>query len=163
VQDAKNTEPEVLIELAEAQIRQGKGKAAASAAAKYLETARDPRSRARGLIAQASVELADQNFDQATKLCDEALLLQPEGRLNAEGRFLTGEIAYAKGDYDGAARAFMTIAVLYDDASLTPRALRRAADAYKKADNTLESQKALHELQQRYPDFPKSAKVSKEN
>ncbi len=163
VNDAKNNEPEVLIELAEAQIRQGKGKEAASAAAKYLETARDPRSRARGLIAQASIELAGKNFDQATKLCEEALLLQPEGRLNAEGRFLMGEINYSKGDFDGAARAFMTIAVLYDDASLTPRALRRAADAYKKSGNTLESQKALHELQQRYPDFQKAAKISKEN
>jgi len=163
VKNSQNVEPEILIELAEAQIRQGKGKAAASVVAKYLETARDPRSRARGLIAQANVELADKNFAQATKLCEESLLLQPEGRLNAEGRFLTGEISYSKGDYDGAARAFMTIAVLYDDASLTPRALRRAADAYKKADNTLESQKALHELQQRYPDFQKSAKVSPEN
>ena len=163
LKDPKNTEPEVLIELAEAQIRQGKGKAAAAAAAKYLETARDPRSRARGLMAQANVELADKNFDQATKLCDEALLLQPEGRLNAEGRFLTGEISYARGDYDGAARAFMTIAVLSDDASLSPRALRRAAEAYKKADNTLESQKALHELQRRYPDFPKAAHNSTVN
>ena len=160
VKDPNPVEPEVLIELAEAQIRLGKCNEADAVAAKYLETARDPRSRARGLIARARIELANKNFAQATKLCEESLLLQPEGRLNAEGRFLTGEISYARGDYDGGARAFMTVAVLYDDASLTPHALRRAADAYKKAGNTLESQKALHELQQRYPDFQKAAKAS---
>jgi len=160
VKDPNPVEPEVLIELAEAQIRLGKCNEAAAVATKYLETARDPRSRARGLIARARIELANKNFAQATKLCEESLLLQPEGRLNAESRFLTGEISYARGDYDGGARAFMTVAVLYDDASLTPRALRRAADAYKKAGNTLESHKALHELQQRYPDFQKAAKAS---
>jgi TolA-binding protein len=161
IKDEKAAEPEVLIELAEAQIRQGRVAEAGPIVAKYLQTARDPRSRARGLQAQAAVAIASRDFDAAAKLCDESLLLQPEGQLNAEGRLLTGEIAFAKGDYSEAARAFMTVAVLYDDPALTPRALRRAATAYRKADNTLEADKALQELQHRFPDFEKSAKVSK--
>ena len=47
----------------------------------------------------------------------------------------------------------MTVAVLYDDSSITPRALQRAADAYRKANNEPEAEKALQELQQRFPDF----------
>ena len=113
--------------------------------------------------AQAAVSLGRKDFDEAAKLCDESLLLQPEGRLNAEGRLLSGEISFARGDYDGAARAFMTVAVLYDDSSVTPRALRRAADAYRKANNEPEAEKALQELQQRFPDFAKSPKISKEH
>ena len=163
LQDEKAADPEVLIELAEAQIRQGKAAAAGPVVTKYLATARDPRSRARGLQAQAAVALAGRSYEEATKLAEESLLLQPEGNLNAEGRLLMGEIAFAKGDYPEAARAFMTVAVLYNDPSLTPRALRRAAAAYRKADNVMEANKALQELQQRFPDFEKAAKVSKGN
>ena len=156
-------DPSVLIELAEAQIQLGKTREAAPVVTQYLETAREPYSRARGLQAKAAVSLGKKDFDEAAKLCDESLLLQPEGRLNAEGRLLSGEISFARGDYDGAARAFMTVAVLYDDSSVTPRALQRAADAYRKANNELEADKALQELQQRFPDFVKSPKISKEN
>ncbi|MFZ0708979.1 MAG: tetratricopeptide repeat protein, partial [Terrimicrobiaceae bacterium] len=162
VKDAKNVDADVLIELAEAEIQLGKTRDAAPLVAQYLETAREPFNRARGLQAKAAVSLGRKDFDDAAKLCDESLLLQPEGRLNAEGRLLSGEISFARGDYDGAARAFMTVAVLYDDSSVTPRALRRAADAYRKANNEHEAEKALQELQQRFPDFVKSPKISKE-
>lgn len=157
--DPKSADPEALIALAEAQIRLGKNADAAPVVARYLEVARDPSSRARGLQAQAAIALAGREFDKATALSEESLLLQPEGRLNAEGRLLIGEIAFVHGNYPDAARAFMTVAVLYDDPSLTPRALRRAADAYRKADNLFEADKALKELQKRFPDPKKSAKA----
>jgi TolA-binding protein len=163
LKDAKNADPAVLIELAEAQIQLGKTREAEPVVAQYLEVAREPQSRSRGLQAQASVFLGKREFDEAAKLCDESLLLQPEGRLNAEGRLLSGEISFARGDYDGAARAFMTVAVLYDDSAITPRALQRAADAYRRANNEPEAEKALQELQQRFPDFAKPPKISKEN
>ncbi|HRJ71395.1 MAG TPA: tetratricopeptide repeat protein, partial [Terrimicrobiaceae bacterium] len=163
ISDPKAADPDVLIEMAEAQIRLGKQKDAAASVEKFLSTAREPYTRARGLQAKAAIALGNRDMETAVKLCEESLLLQPEGRLNAEGRLLGGEIAFARGDYDGAARAFMTVAVLYDDATVTPRALRRAADAYRKADNLLEADKALHELQQRFPDFQKSPKISKDN
>ncbi len=163
VKDSKNVDPAVLIELAEAEIQLGKTQEAAPVVAQYLEAAHEPYGRARGLQAKAAVLLGKKDFDEAAKTCDESLLLQPEGRLNAEGRLLSGEISFARGDYDGAARAFMTVAVLYDDSSVTPRALRRAADSYRKANNEPEAEKALQELQQRFPDFIKSPKISQEH
>ena len=144
-------------------IQLGKTREAEPVVAQYLEAAREPHSRSRGLQAQAAVQLGKREFDEAAKLCDESLLLQPEGRLNAEGRLLSGEISFARGDYDGAARAFMTVAVLYDDSSITPRALQRAADAYRNANNEPEAENALQELQHRFPDFTKPPKISKEN
>ena len=162
MKDSESADPAVLIELAEAQIQLGKTREAEPVVAQYLESAREPFSRSRGLQAQAAVFLGKKEFDEAAKLCDESLLLQPEGRLNAEGRLLSGEISFARGDYDGAARAFMTVAVLYDDSSITPRALQRAADAYRKANNEPEAEKALHELaatlsgcRRNLPRFPK--------
>ena len=163
VKESKNFDPEVLIELAEAEIQLGKTEEAAPIVSQYLEVAHEPYSRARGLQAKAAVSLGKKEYDEAAKLCDESLLLQPEGRLNAEGRLLSGEISFARGDYDGAARAFMTAAVLSDDSSVAPRALRRAADAYRKANNEPEAEKALQELQQRFPDFVKSPKISREH
>jgi len=156
-------EPEVLIELAEAQIRLGKNREAAEHVAKYLETARDPRSRARGLLASGAVALSGRDFAGATKLAEEAIQLQPEGRLSAEGRMLLGEISMASGDYPGAARAFMSVSVLFDDPEVTPRALKRASEAYKRAGDLMEAEKTQQELQKRFPDFQKSPKISRDS
>lgn len=160
VNDGKAVDPDILIELAEAQIRLGKVNEAAAHVAKFLDAARDPRSRARGLLASGAVAMARRDFAGATKMTEEALLLQPEGRLNAEARLLNGEISFSSGDYPGAARAFMSVALLYDDPEITPRALKRAADAYRKAGDEMEAEKALQELRKRFPDLQKSPKIS---
>jgi TolA-binding protein len=163
VKNGSAAEPDVLIELAEAQIRLGKNREAAEHVTKYLETARDPRSRARGLLASGAVALSSRDFAGATKLAEEAIQLQPEGRLSAEGRILLGEISMASGDYPGAARAFMSVAVLYDDPEITPRALKRASEAYKRAGDLMEAEKAQQELQKRFPDFQKTPKISRDS
>lgn len=162
LKEGPSTDPEVSIELAEALIRQGNFAEAATHAANYLQVAREPYSRARGLYAQARIAMNTKDFEKAKQLDEEGLLLQPEGTLNAEGRLLAGEIAAARGDYSEAAKTFLTVALLYDDPSITPRALEAAANAYRKAGNTLEAEKALHELQSRFPDFKKSLKITKE-
>ncbi len=52
MKDGKAVEPDVLIELAEAQIRLGKNREAGEHVAKYLETARDPRRSRRRLAGE---------------------------------------------------------------------------------------------------------------
>jgi len=155
--------PDLLLVLAQSQIKQGKFKSAKPSIDRFLETARDPASRAKGLLASASVSLGLKNYDQAAGLAGEVLMLQPEGNLNAEGRMLLAEVQMAKGDADPAARAFMTVAVLYDDPRITPAALRRAADAYRKSGNTAEAEKALQELKKRYPDSPEPKPAPRPN
>ncbi len=153
--------PDAWINLAESQIRLGKFQEAGGPVEKFLQTARDPATRARGLIAGARISLGLKKFPDATGLVDEALLLQPEGRLNAEARLLQGDILLAQGNADAAARAYQTVAILLDDPSITPRALQKAAEAYQRANNRFEAEKALAELRQRYPDFQKSSKPAK--
>ncbi|MEI6278483.1 MAG: tetratricopeptide repeat protein [Verrucomicrobiae bacterium] len=153
--------PDAWIQLAECQIRLGKFREALGPAEKFLASARDPATRARALLASARIRLGLKQFPAAAAAADEALLLQPEGRLNAEGRLLLGDILFAQSDHEGAARAYMTVAVLLEDPSITPRALQKAAEAYQRANNRFESEKALAELHQKYPDFSKSAQPSK--
>ena len=52
----------------------------------------------------------------------------------------------------------MSVAVLYDDAEVTPQALQLAAEAFTKAGQPDEATKASDELKSRFPDF-KTANV----
>jgi len=153
--------PDAWIQLAECQIRLGKFREAVGPAEKFLASARDPATRSRALLTITRIRLGLKQFSEASAAVDEALLLQPEGRLNAEGRLLQGDILLAQSDCDGAARAYMTVSVLLEDPAITPRALQKAAEAYQRANNRFESEKALAELRQRYPDFIKPSKPPK--
>ncbi|MFA7344866.1 MAG: tetratricopeptide repeat protein [Terrimicrobiaceae bacterium] len=153
--------PDAWINLGESEIRLGKFKEARGPVDKFLETARDPATRARGLMASTQIHLGLKNPSAAAPIVEEVLLLQPEGRLNAEARLLQGDIHLAQGNTDAAARAYMTVAVLLDDPAITPRALRKAADAYQRANNSFDAEKALAQLRQKYPDFQQPQKPPK--
>jgi TolA-binding protein len=89
-------------------------------------------------------------------MTEEAMLLQPEGPVNAEARLLSGDILASKQDYNAAAKAYITVAVLNDDDLLAKKALTRAAEAYRKAGNETEAQKTLEELRNRSAHVPVS-------
>jgi tetratricopeptide (TPR) repeat protein len=149
--------PELYLQLAQSRILQKKFAEAKDPAEKYLEIVREPAPRARGILTQAEAWLGAGEFEQARKLVEDAQLLQPEGRLNAEARLLAGRIHSARGEHGEAARSFMTVAVLYDDPNLSPQALKLAADAYRKTGQNTEADDALGELRRRYPEAEKPA------
>jgi TolA-binding protein len=142
--------------LATALISQGKFKEAQQPAEACLKLSRDPASRARALLRGAEIQKAMKNFPQAFSMTEEAMLLQPEGPINAEARLLQGDIQTAKQDHLAAAKSYMTVAVLNGDGEIVRKALRRAADSYGRAGNPDEAAKALAELQKRFPDAPVS-------
>ncbi len=148
-----NLDPDALIVLAEARNVVGKRKEALEAAQAYLEQAKEPAQRARGLLAIAESHRGLAEFDAAREVANEALELQPEGRLNAAGRMTLGEIEASQKNYEAAAKAFMTVALLYDDPTITPRALQRAAENYRKGGQTEEAGKAEAELASRFPNL----------
>lgn len=65
-----------------------------------------------------------------------------------------GDLEKQQGNWDEAARYFMSVAVLFDDAELTPRSLYEAAAAFGQAGRAGERDKVWAELQERYPDSP---------
>jgi len=124
-----------------------------TAATHYLEQATEPTERAQGFLALSDAQLGAKSFDEATKSAEQALALQPEGRLNAEARMKIGDIESARGNYENAARSYMSVAVLYEDPEVTPRALEHAYDAFQKAGNEPQATKTLSELKTRYPNY----------
>jgi TolA-binding protein len=124
-----------------------------SAVNHYLEQATDPAERAQGFLVLSNAQLGTKDLDPATKSAEQALELQPEGRLNAEARMLIGDIESARGNYENAARSYMSVALLYEDPEVTPRALQHAYEAFQKAGNEPQATKTLSELKTRFPNY----------
>jgi len=150
----------ILLTLAEARIKLKQYDAAQEIIDRQIKQARDPVSRARGLMAYGRALQGQRKYDQAVDVVEEAMLLQPEGEYNAEARMLNGEILLSSGQPEKAARLFMTVAVLHNDPELTPKALAEAHLAFQKAGNVLESRKALRELIERFPESPEAKEMA---
>lgn len=144
------------LNLGRAQLELGKCEDARGLIAKYLEVTSEPLPRAMGLLVLGRAELCVKEFDLARKTADEALSLQPEGRLNARGRMLIGDIAMARGDVTEAARTYLGLAVVFEDPAITPEAMHKAYDAYVKAGDAAQAAKVLNDLQTRYPEYSHS-------
>src|SRR5439155_1522712 len=112
---------------------------AEDAFAKYLQVATDPAGKAKVLLALGAVKIGAHKPDDAQKIAEEIMALQPEGRVNAEARLLAGEVQLERGNFDDAGKAFKGVALLYDDPAITPRALDKAALAYRQAGKTDEA------------------------
>jgi tetratricopeptide (TPR) repeat protein len=153
--DAVSSDAWILI--SETKLALAKYDEASQAADKAITSTQNPQAQARAYLSKASSEIALKRAASARPAVDQALFLQPEGKLNAEARLASGEIFFLEQDYESAARAFMTVSILVDDPNLTPKALRRAADAYRRAFKDAEADKAMKELAERFPSSALSA------
>lgn len=151
--EADETDNDILLALARAQVGAGQAEAARGTLEKLLPRLHEPKTKARAhlLFAEAYLETGD--GEAAKDQAEAALKLQPEGRLNAEARMANGRALLAQARYDDAARAFMALALLYDEQDLSPQALALAERAYLQADNAEDAERAREELERRYPDF----------
>jgi TolA-binding protein len=127
--------------------------AAENAFGKYLQTATDPAGKAKVLLALGAAKIGGHKADDAQKIAEEIMKLQPEGRVNAEARLLAGDVQIERGNFDDAGKAFMGVALLYEDPAVTPRALQKAASAYQRAGKTEEADRAARQLREKYPNY----------
>ena len=139
--------------LAQAHLGGGDYEAARDTLQKLLPRLHEPKAKARAHLLLAEALLNLQLGDEAKREAEEALRLQPEGRLNAEARLANGRALVAQNLDDAAARAFMALALLYQEEDLTPEALVLAEEAYLRADNPLDATLAREDRQRRYPDY----------
>lgn len=126
---------------------------AENAYGQYLQAATDPAGKAKVLLALGAAKIGVHKPDDAEKIAQEIMALQPEGQVNAEARLLAGDVEVERGHFDDAGKAFMGVALLYDDPAITPRALSKAAAAYEKAGKSEEAGKAARELHEKYPNY----------
>ncbi|MBV9128397.1 MAG: tetratricopeptide repeat protein [Verrucomicrobia bacterium] len=152
VNSPTNDAPEVWLKLARCRLALRKPEVALENVQKYLElVGASPPARALGLIEQGGAQLALRRFEEAEHSAEEAAQLQPEGLGNLRARLLAGDIDAARGNLDAAAKAYMSISILTDDAEVAPQALRKAAEMFTKLNRPEDATKALDELKARFP------------
>jgi TolA-binding protein len=153
VDNAGKVKPDYLFYLGDAATKLKNVAEAEEAFSKYLQTAKDPAGKAKVLLTLGAVKISAHKADEAQKIAEEIMVLQPEGRVNAEARLLAGEVQLERGNFDDAGKAFKGVALLYDDPAITPRALNKAALAYRQAGKTEEADRLSRELRERYPNY----------
>ena len=154
-QESATLQPEDWLLLGSVRAKLQKWNEAEATLKTYLEKVSEPSHQAIGYLALGETQLAAKRLGEAQKSADSALALQPEGRLNAQGRMLAGDIAMAGGDFPAAAKLYLTITLVFgDDPEITPKAYAQAYIAYKKAGDAPKAAKTLNDLQSRYPEYP---------
>jgi len=148
-----SAKPDFWFYLADSESKLKKFGEAEAAYEKYLQLATDPAAKAKTLLALGGTKISAHKPDDAQKIAEEIMTLQPEGRVNAEARLLAGDVQNERQHFDEAGKAFMGVALLYDDPAITPRALQKAAVAYEKAGKKAEADRATKQLREKYPDF----------
>ena len=148
-----NVKPDFWFYLADAETKLKNFAQAEIAYQKYLQVATDPAAKAKTLLALGATKIAAHKPDDAQKIAEEIMSLQPEGRVNAEARLLAGDVQVERQHFDEAGKAFMGVALLYDDPAITPRALQKAALAYEKAGMKEEADRVAKQLRDKYPDY----------
>lgn len=148
-----NVKPDFWFYLADAQTKLKDFGGAEAAYEKYLQIATDPAAKAKTLLALGAAKISAHKPDEAQKIAEEIMRLQPEGRVNAEARLLAGDVQVERQNFEEAGRAFMGVALLYDDPAITPRALQKAAFAYQKAGKKEEADRVAKQLHDKYPDY----------
>jgi TolA-binding protein len=151
--DSSNVKSDFWFYLGDTESRLKKFPEAEEAYGRYLQTATDPAGKAKVLLALGAAKIGAHKPDDAQKIAEEIMALQPEGQVNAEARLLAGDVEMERGKFDEAGKAFMGVALLYDDPAITPRALQKAATAYQLAGKADEAGKATRELHERYPNY----------
>jgi TolA-binding protein len=146
-------QPKDMLELGKTRLELKKYSEAGEALKRYLGTVHEPPTRALGLLELSKAQKGQKDYEAAQKSVDEALNLQPEGKISGEARIVAGQIQEARGNFEEAAKLYMSVAVILDDEEVTPRALDQAVKAYQKAGKDAEAKKTLNLLQSRYPEY----------
>jgi len=148
-----SVKPDFWFYLGDAQMKQNAPAEAEASFQKFLATTTDPAAKAKALIALGEAKIGAHKPDEAQKIAEEIMQLQPEGRVNAQARLLAGDVEMERQQFEDAGKAFMSVALLYDDPEITPQALAKAARAYEKAGKPNEAEEARTQLRQKYPDY----------
>jgi TolA-binding protein len=145
--------PADFLQLAKSRLHLNQFAEATDVLEKYLATVKEPLSRALGLLDLATAQIGTKDFAGAQKSVDVAIRLQPEGKLTGEARIVAGDIKAAQEQWDEAAKLYSSVAVILDLEDVTPRAMEKAVNAYRRAGKEAEAAKELNKLLSRYPEY----------
>ncbi len=116
-----------------------------------LAAAPDSPVRADALFAmgRARAEMGDAALARAS--LEEAGRVAPDDpEIGLRSRFELARLDYLEGRYTDAAKGFMSVAILYDDARFVPEALFKAGESFEKSGDGNAARKAYSELLERF-------------
>ncbi len=113
----------------------------------------EPAERGWAYLTRGKAQLALGKFDAARDSARECLRIVKQGRINAEARILTGDIAAAEGDMEGAAREYLVVSQIFEDREITPLALTKAIEVYRSLGDVAEATRLQEQLRSKFPDF----------
>jgi TolA-binding protein len=148
-----SVKPDFWFYLGDTQMKLNQPAAAEASLERFMASASDPAAKAKALLALGEAKIGAHKPDDAQKIAEEIMKLQPEGRVNAQARLLAGDVEMERQQFENAGKAFLSVALLYDDPAITPQALAKAAQAYEKAGKPEEAERARTQLHQKYPDY----------
>ncbi|MFC1496962.1 tetratricopeptide repeat protein [Verrucomicrobiota bacterium] len=99
------------------------------------------------MLSDGSSDEAFEYFMRASRLASDDSMLD----IRAHAYAGLGAAAESKSDLETAAKYFMSVAILFDDAEIVPECLYKASNVLKKAGRKEDARKALEELRERYP------------
>jgi TolA-binding protein len=149
-------------------IQEGQGQGAAAAKSYLQALGLEARTPAASLAALRMGELARaaNRTAEAAKYYEKAAqLASTDDLLETRARAYYGmaQSAMQTGDYEKAARLFMSVAILFDDRELVPESLWNAQQAFLLLQRPGDAEKAVRELKQRYPDSRWAGKAGMTN
>jgi TolA-binding protein len=135
----------------------GQGQAAPARAAFEKAVAFPPRGRAAAdsYLNLAELALGEGDAAKAREAFDRAAVTAATDELlpiRARAYAGTARALRTQGDLDGAAKHFLSVAILFDSPDLVPECLFEAAAVLKQAGRAADSDKVRQELKTRYPD-----------
>lgn len=95
--------------------------------------------------------VAQNDLIGAEKYFNETLRFEADLKAAARARYEIANLRLRAGAWQEAAKAFMLVAILYDDPKYVPPSLYKASECFLKLNQTDEATKAMQELRSRYP------------
>jgi len=134
---------------------QGEKAEAVGAYEQVIELGGDAPSVSEAALALGDASLAAGEAGRAADYFERAAT-HPGSSISARARAYAGQgrAARTSGDFDRAARYFMSVAILYNDPVLVPDCLAHAAACLKASGDTEGAERALAERESRYPGIP---------
>ena len=138
-----------------AALAQTKTKEAGEAFRQVLGLPGDTEAKAQSALELGHLALAGEDWAEARGRYEEAARLSADDSmipLRARSYIGIARVLKRQGDEAGAARYFLSVAVLFDDPDCVPECLYEAGELFGKMNRIEERDRAFRELAERYPD-----------
>ena len=125
-----------------------------------IEAKKDGQYAAHAYLGLGVANLALNQDKAAEDSFNSALAFDHELKVTMRARFEIANIRLKEGNLPEAAKAFMLVAILYDDPKYAPLALYKAGECFTKLNKPEEAANAFGELKNRYPDSASAKKLT---